>query len=131
LAQDWRIDALSTPDGNRLALQVRESGEKRWCLLVDIAAKKQINRTPLEDSERLMAWQQEGSCLIFTSSKGSAEFRRLDPKTGRRSLVGSPTPPFPSTAARFRNVRCSSDGAFYAYRYTATGLSQLMIGKGF
>jgi len=131
MAEDWRIDNLASPDGQRVVLQVRESGEKRWCLQVDLATSKQELRVSLEDTERLMAWQKDGGYLLFSSSKGAAEFRSLDPKNGQRRVQVAPAPPFPSTAARFRNVRCSSDGAFYAYRYASAGISQLLIGKGF
>jgi len=131
LAADWRIDAAATPDGTRLALQMRESGEQRWAVLMNAATHKQELRTQLEDGERLMALQKDSQCLTFTSSKGVAEFRTLDLKTGQRWAAATIVPPFPSTTARFRNIRCSASGAYYGYRYSSSGVSQLMIASGF
>ncbi|MBL0210422.1 MAG: serine/threonine-protein kinase [Holophagaceae bacterium] len=130
-ASDWRMESAFSPDGQRLALQIRESGEQRWCLVLNLETKKQEARTRLQDGERLLAWQKEGSCLVFHSSKGRAEFRALDPKTGQRRALFAPTPHYSNATARFRNLHCSADGAYYAYRHATAGLSQLMIGKGF
>jgi len=131
LASDWRIDALVSRDGNQVALQIRDSGERRCCLALDAASQKQLSRTSLGDTERLVAWPSSGSVLTFNTLKGNGEFHDLDLKTSQARVLTTVAPPFPNTAARFRAIRCSSDGRFYTYRYTTTGFSQLMIAKGF
>jgi hypothetical protein len=96
----------------------------------DVAGKKQLGLSKLEDGERLMTRQSTGECLVFSSGKGSGEFRSLDLKTGNRKTLRTLTPPIPDASARFRNVRCSASGNYYAYRFSTMGVSQLLLAKG-
>lgn len=130
LAQDWRIDGVVSPDGQRVALQIRDDGEQRSCLMVNLQTQKQEQRTPMEDTERLMAWGGGSSVLTFRTLKGSGEFHNLDLKSGTSRVLAVTTPPYPNTSARFRNLRCGVDGSYYTYRYTTTGLSRLVVAKG-
>jgi len=128
VAADWKINTLVSPAGSQIALQIQEGGERRWFLALDLASRKELGRVAAEDGERLAGWRGN-AFMTFLASKGKGEFGLLDLK-GQRRLLRVLEPPFFSASGRFRNYKISEDGAFFAYRYTTTGISQLMVGKG-
>jgi hypothetical protein len=128
LGTDWKFNSVASPNGNLVAMQIQEAGERRWFLAMDLEARKELSRLQAEDAERLAGWRGN-AFLTFLAKKGKGEFRLVDSR-GQRQTLQVLEPPFSSASGRFRNYKVSGDGAFYVYRYTTTGLSQLMVGKG-
>ncbi|HNX31540.1 MAG TPA: protein kinase [Holophaga sp.] len=124
-----RILSAASPDGTRIALQVREGNEGNWFTTLDIASGKEAGRVPAEKTERLMGWIPASGFLVFSTLDGKGELRRVDPK-GQRKLLRTLEPPATSASGRFRTVRVPGDGACYSYRYYTPGTSQLLLGKG-
>ena len=129
LAEGWRISGAASPDGARLALQVREGNQGGWFLALDAATGKELARVPTERQERMLGWDPGEGFLAFAMLEGRGEFRRVDLK-GQRKPVRTLDPPMVGAEGRFRSIRATSDGAYYSYRYAAPGISQLVLGKG-
>ncbi len=77
----------------------------------------------------MTGWQASEGFLVFAPVGGKGELRRVDPK-GKRSVLRTLEPPLTNASGRFRSIRVSADGTYYTYRYSATGISQLVLGKG-
>lgn len=124
-----RIFSVSSPDGVKVALQVREGGEDSWFTVLDAGSGKAAGRLAADKSERMMGWDPAAGFLVFSTLEGRGELRWLDPK-GRRKLLRALEPPTTSASGRFRTLRAPGDGACYSYRYHTPGTSQLVLGKG-
>ncbi len=129
LQPGWRIFFAATPDGGQTALQVREGNEGSWFVALDTLAGKEFGRVPADVTERMLGWHFSDGFLVFSALAGKGEFRRVDLK-GQRRVLRALEPPLTNGSGRFRNIRVAGDGAYYTYRYTATGISQLVLGKG-
>lgn len=127
LQPEWRIVSAASPDGRQVALQVRQGSD--GSLLVSLDEGKETARIPAERSERLLGWRPLEGFLVVSTEEGKGEVRRVDPK-GQRRMLHVMEPPMNDASGRFRGFQASGDGAFYAYRYAANGVSQLVLGKG-
>ncbi len=129
LQPGWRIFALTSTDGNQLAMQVREGSEGNRLVALDSASGKEFGRVDADQTERLLGWSSDNGFLTFATVDGNGVFQRVDLKGTRRTLR-TLEPPMANASGRFRTIRASSDGTYYAYRYSVTGISQLVLGKG-
>lgn len=129
LQQGWSLLAVSSSDGVQIALQVREGNAGSSLVVLDSLSGKELGRVPADKSERMMGWQPSRGFLVFAAVDGKGELRRVDPK-GQRTILHTLEPPLANASGRFRNIRGSADGAYYTYRYSTTGISQLVLGKG-
>jgi serine/threonine protein kinase len=125
----WRIFSAATPDGTQVALQIRAGSDGNWFTTLEAVSGLEGGRIAADPSERMMEWGPGEGFLAFAAGAGKGEIQRVDPKGQRRPLL-TLQPPTASDSGRFRNVRVSGNGQFYAYRYSATGISQLVLGKG-